>query len=146
MTSVGAIQLFFGEEWLQRVAAIFVACHTAFTTKYPGRVHRVRRAKHLQIVAQFNPTGVYVSMKPFSFQPWHLRFMLKHCDAELCQMISDSVPPIDLNKITAFRSSIQKFEQKAFGNQMPPCFLMMLPLASILPLQVVDDRARENEK
>lgn len=42
-----------------------------------------------------------------------LRFRFKHCDAELTTMLEDAVPPVDLDRVGAFRAAVQKFTKKA---------------------------------
>ena len=39
--------------------------------------------------------------------------MLRHCDSELDALLTESVPPIDLERISAFRGVLAKHKRKA---------------------------------
>lgn len=41
------------------------------------------------------------------------RFMLKHADCDLANMLDDSSPPIDLDRAAIFRSVCAKFKKQA---------------------------------
>ena len=53
-----------------------------------------------------------MKLKLFVVASGFLRFMRRHCDAELDALLSDTVPPIDLSKISAFRLPMSKYARQ----------------------------------
>ncbi|CAK8992255.1 unnamed protein product [Durusdinium trenchii] len=77
-------------EPLSRVCALFAASRRLFVAKFPSD---------------------FVSAEIGKIDK---AFQLKHADCDLMAMMSDSVPPIDLERVGVFRSAVKKFERKAF--------------------------------
>lgn len=42
----------------------------------------------------------------------HLRFMHRHADGDLQVLLTSTVPPADLQKVTTFASHLAKFQQE----------------------------------
>lgn len=61
-----------------------------------------------KIIAIWNPE-VLLSLINW----WFIRFMAKHLDAELKSLMETTVPPIELDKVSNFRSCLFKFKRKA---------------------------------
>ena len=45
-----------------------------------------------------------------------LRFMMKHADSELLALIEETSPPVDLNRVSIFRTAIRRHEKQARDN------------------------------
>lgn len=42
-----------------------------------------------------------------------LRFLLKHADVDLVQLLESSVPPVDLDRVAIFRQAVLRFNKEA---------------------------------
>lgn len=42
-----------------------------------------------------------------------LRFLLRHADADLTTLISETVPPVDIHRVGIFRGACAKYDKKA---------------------------------
>ena len=38
--------------------------------------------------------------------------MLKHCDVDCLSVLENSVPPAELNSVSVFRASVQRYESR----------------------------------
>ena len=45
-----------------------------------------------------------------------LRFMMEHADSELLALIEETSPPVDLNRVSIFRTAIRRHEKQARDN------------------------------
>ena len=39
--------------------------------------------------------------------------MFRHCDCDLQALVDSTVPPVDLDKVGAFRYAVQKYQKQA---------------------------------
>lgn len=43
----------------------------------------------------------------------HMRFLLRHADAEICGLLEQTIPPMDLARLGIFRVPMSRFQKKA---------------------------------
>lgn len=93
-----------------KVSCLFTACSKCFTEKFPGDFTSAELPKILKAFPGCNaPKDDFTTTVGLLFT---LRFLAKHCDADLLAMLQDSVPPVDLERVSVFRSACKKFEKK----------------------------------
>ena len=100
----GAHALNFSQEQVQRSCAAYVACRAVFKQKYPS--------KFVESELPGIEKSRLVLMATVGM-PRAPRFRFRHCDAELTTLLEDSVPPLDLCRVGAFRAAVQKYAKKA---------------------------------
>lgn len=134
-----------GESWffqeaLQRVCAAFLACWKAFAASYPNEFVKkeednIRKALlgH-DVMVDSSVTVVLTSVLP---DP---RFMLRHADNDLFNLLSESVPPIDLKKIGIFRGPCSKFE-KEVGAALSNNFSLVVLCAAVFVFRLSEKAA-----
>ena len=67
---------------------------------------------HVNIPSKKNNLGIlsYIKMAQVSpFAAHHLRFLHRHADSDLQNLINTTVPPLDVSKVMVFNSHLLKF-------------------------------------
>ena len=81
------------------------------------RLNFLLRLPLMRMLDFLSPASPLVARSSVAHFP---RFTLRHCDQDLDNVLEETVPPLDLNRIAAFRSSIRKYAKKA---QLSFCML-----------------------
>ena len=103
------------QEVLQRVCCGFLICKRAFHLRVPS-----------DFLAQEWPDIEKAWVPQFTIGDWgsihrqrfswiwsQLRFMLRHLDTELSNLLENTVPPVDLLAVSVFRMSLNKLAKQA---------------------------------
>ena len=67
----------------------------------------------LDTVRFLNVTCVCTSHRDNIVNPWTVRFALRHADADLTSILENSVPPLDISKVSIFATHLSKYHAEA---------------------------------
>lgn len=105
------------------MCAAFHACWESFCTAYPvefvnteGTAIRkalLGRKKTCKCATQKKEFRLRIKTLKSLRMVLSFRFLLRHADGDLQNLISESVPPCDLQSVGIFRGAIAKYEKKA---------------------------------
>ena len=88
-----------------------MACQAQFASKFPGEfvAAEIPSIEKECLGLTFNSC-----CQPLKHRGTNaFRFMLKHSDIDLLSLLDDSVPPLDLMRVSSFRVAVLKFNKKA---------------------------------
>lgn len=109
------------EESLQKICGAFLACNkvfkdlvpAAFYNKVEGEISSTRPNTKKEFALMSCPhetTPTWFGTCALGFEP---RFMLRHADQELLQLLTTTAPPADLNKVSMYASHMAKYREEA---------------------------------
>ena len=115
--------MFVPQENLQRICGAYLACLAKFREQVPANHYNSAKEEldkaflscnvSLIINIEYCVTNTRLHLHLSVTHDIRFRFNLRHADNDLVNLMSESVPPADTDRVQIFKSQMAKFVQKA---------------------------------